>query len=320
MSEPETPPTIEVEQGGNQGIQHFGHGNIVNTGAVGKGATVYRTTSREPRDRPRGAGEDRTSADVGVIVATPREFAAVARALAAGSDYRDDSRAEGTLVAEATMPVPGGAVRVAALEATEQGTLAAQTAYRRLTGFCAPSFVLLVGIAGGIDRSLGIGDVVLSDHIICYGSGKDTPDGRVIRGSGHQITDAARERMNRFFARDGRERRPLPLADATSAYLVHQGPVGSADTVVAWEDAQARRFLKDFNDKTLAVEMEAAGVAAAFHSSAGSPHRPLGWFTVRGISDLADVAKKDEHQDLAARHAADVMVRLLPFLRVTPPA
>ena len=64
-----------------------------------------------------------------------------------------------------------------------------------------------------------------------------------------------------------------------------------------------------YNEKVLVVDMESEGVARHCHSAGGQR-----WVVVRGVSDLADKQKNDDHQMVAARNAAMVVQALLPHL------
>ena len=50
-------------------------------------------------------------------------------------------------------------------------------------------------------------------------------------------------------------------------FKVLPGPIGSGEAVVANKDAEIRSFLRRFNDKTLALETETGGLAAAFYEA-----------------------------------------------------
>lgn len=98
-------------------------------------------------------------------------------------------------------------------------------------------------------------------------------------------------------------------------FRIHRGPIGSGSAVITDENSGTRAWLRTVNEKVLAVETEAAGLAQSFHESADRP-APFGWLTIRGISDEADVHKPtdDDYHDLAARHAAAVLMALAPHL------
>jgi adenosylhomocysteine nucleosidase len=91
------------------------------------------------------------------------------------------------------------------------------------------------------------------------------------------------------------------------------GLVASGEAVVANARSEIRRYIENFNDKTLALETEAGGVAEAFHESAGDSGT-RGWLSIRGISDHADEEKNDDYHDIASWHAAEVLIQMLPYL------
>lgn len=289
-----------------------------NVGSIGGGNAFHgpvagsMTWPGGERPRPSSSG-----AEVGVLTVLPSEIRAVSAALKQMYDYRERPLRHGPLAREAWLPDrAGGRVRVAAVQTLRPGTESAAVAYGKLIEEYDPAVVLLVGIAGGVSPRIGIGDVVISDEVIMYDPRKLTPDGVQHRGQSQQVAAELQHRVNDFFA-------VTPVVQHRTggdSYGLHQGPIGSGNAVVADPDAEIRQWLCQVNQKVLAVETEAAGVAQSFHERVGHDHRTRGWLTVRGISDTADRAKNDNHQELAARHAAEVMAMLVPFLRlgVTP--
>lgn len=96
---------------------------------------------------------------------------------------------------------------------------------------------------------------------------------------------------------------------------VRNGPIGTGDAVIADRDADILRYLAEFNDKILAVDMEAGGLSQACHERSAGTERPHGWAVVRGISDDAGTGKNDDHHRVASWHAAFALRSLLPYLR-----
>jgi adenosylhomocysteine nucleosidase len=84
-------------------------------------------------------------------------------------------------------------------------------------------------------------------------------------------------------------------------------------TVVADAQSQIRNHLAALNDKTLAVDMEAGGLALDFHTQTGDS-KSSGWLIIRGISDTADENKDDRHHKNAAKNAAFTLIQLIPYL------
>ena len=252
------------------------------------------------------------TADVGVLTVLDQEIRAVSAALRHMYDYRQRRLAHGPLAHEAWLPAyDGGRVRVAAVQTLRPGTESAAVAYRGLVEEYNPSTVLLVGIAGGINPKVRIGDVVLSDEVIDYDARRESDDGTHRRGQAQALAAELGHRLNDFFAvTPATQHRPSGIS-----FRIHRGPIGSGNAVVTDAGSDIRRWLREFNEKVLAVETEAAGVAQSFHESVRRDGATRGWLTVRGISDAADRDKGHDYHDLAAQHAAEVMAMLVPFLR-----
>jgi adenosylhomocysteine nucleosidase len=153
------------------------------------------------------------------------------------------------------------------------------------------------------------GYVVLCDEVIGYDQRKETPQGVLRRPVAARLEPRAQWAVNAFFDKHGD---PAPMVSGAGQYQVHRGPIGSGEAVVADRDSGIRAYLRQYNDKTLALETEAAGLVQAFGEAKGG--RLAAWLQVRGISDLADAEKSDDHHEIAARHAAMAFERLVPYL------
>ena len=153
--------------------------------------------------------------------------------------------------------------------------------------------------------------MVIGDEIIYYDARRETVAAARWRGKSHSTTPALRHRVNEFFLRYGST---IALRRGVQV-RVFRGPIGSGSAVVTDTGSDIVRFLRRFNEKTLAVETEAGGVGQAFYEEIGS-EPASGWLTIRGISDLADRDKGHGCHQFAADHAAAVMDRLLPMLAV----
>ncbi|MBO4209933.1 5'-methylthioadenosine/S-adenosylhomocysteine nucleosidase family protein [Micromonospora echinofusca] len=255
-------------------------------------------------------------ADIGILTVLPVETSAVVEVLRRACAYRTGQLPGGAQVHQAHVPTDEGQLRVVAMQTLNPGQRSATVAYQQLRRHFAPPVVLLVGIAGGIGTRVDIGDVVLADEVIYYDSRRETGSGVRRRGQEQRVTSVLRHRLDEFLRVHGE------FCEIAPGYLVpvRRGPIGSGEAVPADRASDIRRYLLDFNDKTLAVETEAAGVAQAFHEEVGTDRTLRGWLTIRGISDLADAHKGDGYHRLAAQHAAAVLERLLPFLRLSDAA
>jgi adenosylhomocysteine nucleosidase len=287
------------------GVSNIG-GNVVYHGDVA-GGDIVKTSSPYARVSPRSS-----AADVGVLTVLPVEMRAVLGVLRTMRDYRRRRLDHGPLAHEAWVPDTGGRrVRVAAVQTLRPGTESAALAFRGLVEEYRPATVLLVGIAGGVGKDVRIGDVVLSDQMIAYDARAVAGDGVHHRGQAQAVAATLGHRLNEFLT-------DTPLRQERAGggtFQIHHGPIGSGNAVVKDAGAEIRLWLNAVNEKVLAVETEAAGVAQSFHESVGVD---LGWLTVRGISDAADQDKSDDAQEFASRHAAEVMGMLVPYLHPAP--
>jgi len=134
-----------------------------------------------------------------------------------------------------------------------------------------------------------------------------------VRGQGYQLEPWLSSRLNHFFVIH-RADASFPAAEGaySAEFRCKFGPLGSGEAVVGFREAEVRQWLTEVNDKTLALETEAGGVAQEYHESAlRSGYRAAGYLIVRGISDHADQAKDDRWRLPASRNAMQFLERLL---------
>jgi adenosylhomocysteine nucleosidase len=261
-----------------------------------------------------------TRCDVGVITVLSEETSAVTTVLSAAGSCRYRIRSDGLRFCEADVNRQGQNVTVAAMQTLDRGQRAAALAFEQLRHHYAPTTVVLVGIAGGINPAVRIGDVVVAQEVIYYDLRKEQPGRTVHRGQARPVPATTRRAINAFFSDHG-EPYLAAIQDpdgTTRTCGVLPGPIGSGEAVVACEDSEIRRYLTSFNDKTLALETEAGGLAEAFYETVGSFSPGTGWLAVRGISDHADARKDDSGHQVASWHAAAIFMQLLPYLKPAP--
>ncbi|WDZ86916.1 hypothetical protein [Micromonospora cathayae] len=251
-------------------------------------------------------------ADVGILTVLREEMSAVVEVLSRVPDHRTEQLYGGSTVHLATVEAQGGPLRVVAIQALQPGTHSALVAYQQLRRRFSPPLVLLVGIAGAVRADVRIGDVVLADEVIWYDSRRETADGPQRRGWTQATAPVLRYRVSDFLVRHG----TVVRSPAGPEFHLHRGPIGSGNAVVTDADSDIRSWLREVHEKTLAVETEAGGVAQAFYEEIDEDRALRGWMTVRGVSDHADRHKGHRDHEVAARHAALVMERLLPYLRL----
>jgi adenosylhomocysteine nucleosidase len=210
-----------------------------------------------------------------------------------------------------------GCVKIAGLQSLDPGGQSAGYAFDDLIRYYAPTVVTLTGIAGGIHSSVRLGDVILARDVIYYDQRKETPIVVRHRGASYPVPAIIRRAINNFLSDHGE---PCILTaigpdGKQRDFRVLSGPIGSGEAVVAKADSEISDYLRRYNDKTLAVETESAGLARAFYERTVGRDRVSGWLAIRGICDLADQDKNDDWHGIASVHAAVALQMLAPYLK-----
>ncbi len=289
---------------------------ITANGSVTIENSTITGTAASPEAGPGGRRPGREW-DIGVITVLPEEAHAVREMMRRTGSYQTRDEPGGLRFDEAVLDSDDGPVKIAALQSLNPGVQSAGHAFDHLMNYYAPAVVALTGIAGGIHPSVQLGDVVITRDVIYYDQRKETSGGVLRRGASYPVPSAVLRAINNLLSDHGE---PCALS-ATGPdgirrnFRVLSGPIGSGDAVVAEADSGIRTYLHQYNDKTLAVETETAGLARAFYEETTGERKVRGWLAIRGISDLADVDKNDDWHGLASVHAATVLGVLAPYLR-----
>ena len=204
-----------------------------------------------------------------------------------------------------TLKLPDSDYRAVAVVLGDMGkTLASHVTAKVLTHVKLKVIVLL-GLAGALDKDLRLGDIVVADDINEFQVGsKAIQKGRLQYSSKHwqigftlkqcvgsfefadkDLYNAWRNQVKDFLNSLGLS--PEQLALANDFPEIKIGHIASGDIVGASEDYAVE--LLRIDRKLLAIEMEAAGVAQAAHGR----REPIPIMVVRGISDFADERKKE---------------------------
>jgi adenosylhomocysteine nucleosidase len=309
--------TTENSGSGNNGVINTGTGNVSISGSV-LGQRNVLNRPRQQRKSGRQSLKDLSTPnwDIGVITILTQETSAVIDALGSAGPCRQRIRAGGLRFYEASVPAGGQRAAVVLTQALDQGQRAAVMAYSQLHEHYGPACVALVGIAGGISPMLRLGDVVVVRDVTYYDARRETPSGTAHRGQEHHVPAHIRRAINAFFTARGE---PYPASHSgpdgsVRSFHVLPGPIGSGEAVITDQNSPIRSYLTEYNEKILAVETEAAGIAEAFYSQAGHTSADRGWLAIRGISDHADTAKDYSYHRIASDHAAAILMQLLPYL------
>jgi nucleoside phosphorylase len=223
-----------------------------------------------------------------------------------------------------------GGVSAVCCVAGQMGTLPALQTAIRLLEFADLRMLVVLGVAGALDDDIALGDVVIGTEINEFqANSKAEPieGGYEVRYSGrHWALDfKIREALNNFEFAGKRhfadwqatttthheQLGQTEQLEVTCPASVHFGPIASGNVVAASSAFVAE--VKKVNRKFVAIDMEAAGVAAA---AEGRVH-PLPCLIIRGISDRADEKKqvrdgqgRGSWRRFAVRNATAFLTRL----------
>ncbi|RCV50994.1 5'-methylthioadenosine/S-adenosylhomocysteine nucleosidase family protein [Marinitenerispora sediminis] len=301
-------------------FQDFGS-RFVNTGnaqftnsAVGTGSTVNNVMSAAPfRASQENEHSNHGNAyDVGVVTILPEETRAVRDAL-----LLEQRKVDRLFFYQGTVDVGGSQVRVVAVQTHGQGQRSAMAACENLRRRFAPSTLALVGVGGGISpEQAAIGDVVVATRVVYYDRRKENPGITQRRGEERESPAEIGHAVNAFFSNHGAPARLSSVCSGGESrpFKAVPGLVASGEAVIADRDSEIRSFLHRYNDKILAVDMEAGGLSQFWQENSVNSEPNPGWVVIRGISDHADEEKGHAHHTLAANNAAAVLRALIPYL------
>lgn len=190
--------------------------------------------------------------------------------------------------------------RIAAAE-LGPGTVDTATAVASASASLRPDVVLFVGIAGAVKDDVVVGDVVAATSVAWTERGKSTERGYQPRVQTVSLSYPLSQWARRV-ARDGRwKERSKSISKDMKAVV---GQVASSEKVVSSEEERAR--LRESCSDAIAIENEGFGMARAAETYSAAEAG-----LIRGISDLADGNKCDDHQQVASSAAAAFAFELL---------
>lgn len=201
----------------------------------------------------------------------------------------------------------GVPARVLIYQLPDQGNLfSGIAAVQALRAVANCRYIVSFGLAGTIDRdTLQIGDVLVAREVVYYELWREQKDPAAERARLFTCSrpEHALATIQRSFQRD-----------AETFSLVANRSLASGEKLFDKPDSELVTRIRRMNEQLSAVEMEAAGVAAATKEVSPETH----FFAVKGISDNADGSKKDgpsrereNNRKRAAGNAGRVLAKLI---------
>jgi nucleoside phosphorylase/tetratricopeptide (TPR) repeat protein len=206
----------------------------------------------------------------------------------------------------ATVPtLNGGSYRIVATLLNSMGNLEAAHATSTLINSWNPRYILVNGIAGGLNRnSQEFGDIVISESITYYEIGKIVGEKTTPRNKQFPSDQTLLNSLLNFTNSSWRLTLPSrPDGKKTNNILpkVHIGPFASGEKIIA--SLNTVNSLKKYQSNLIAIEMESAGVASAAFSAL----KKIGFISIRAICDFADSSKNDKWHEYAAKAATSYL-------------
>jgi adenosylhomocysteine nucleosidase len=303
----------------NRGIISHGNSNHFSNIAIGDNAQASATplpSSADPATGPaaEAAAEADARWDLGIVTILSEELRSIIDEL----KLTLHKKPSGLYFYQGEHAVPAATLRVVATQTQSQGQRSTMAALENLRRHYNPRLWALVGVGGGIhDDYARIGNVIVSTDVVYYENRKINPRGDTRRRGEHRQAPAqVVHAVNAYFTAHGTPARinGQMTAHADDEYEVYPGVIGSGEAVIADRASDIRTYLTTYHEKVLAVDMEAGGLSQYWQENSVHGTANPGWIVIRGVSDNADEEKGHDHHELAARNAAHVLSRLLPYL------
>lgn len=213
-------------------------------------------------------------------------------------------------------------IHIEVVQLQNQGILNTGVFSTKLILDLQPWCVVSFGIAGGFTGDdIGIGDVLVPQEVIYYEPAKETRN-KKSRTSNHSADSRRQSRMKPYVVDERIHRLCVGVGRAsgvTGSGTLRTYPLASGEKLISDVDAPTRQAITDINDKIFAVEMEAAGVAAAVTECASLVATKL--LVVKGISDDAGKGKRaksrkarevdETNRKVAAKNAANLLAETI---------
>jgi nucleoside phosphorylase/energy-coupling factor transporter ATP-binding protein EcfA2 len=239
-----------------------------------------------------GSIEQRAGRRAVILTALAVEYDAVRAHV---HDLREELDPRGTIYEIGLFDSPAGAWEIVIAQMGTGNVGAAIAAERAILTF-RPTVLLLVGIAGGVEGRVALGDVVVATKVYGYESGKVSQMGEFLPRLDTRLSSSHRLQQRALRVASQREwiKRRIDVPSAEILPHAHVGAIASGEKVLA-----SRRPLEFLGSGVLAADMESYGLLSAIQGSTD-----VDALVVRGIADVLDQVKGDSRSENSARNAA----------------
>ncbi|MER8817198.1 hypothetical protein NKJ36_25035 [Mesorhizobium sp. M0142] len=172
-----------------------------------------------------------------------------------------------------------------------------------------PEYIILSGIAGGIERDgVELGDVIVADHVEGYEIMKFEKGRSMIRRMAiDHPSKYLRETIAARVSRSEHWKKRIAASRPTKGEpKVIVGNLIAGDKILGDGDNEYQQKILHEYDKAIAVDMESQGLARGVYTARGARFYNLNYLVVRGISDLVNGQENNEDRKKWREYAAAV--------------
>jgi len=194
-------------------------------------------------------------------------------------------------------------VGVAFFKFTGRGNLNSSSQTIEIIHNFSPRFIILVGIAGGVKNNINLGDVAVSDNLEYYEYKKISKKGEKPRDNSIEPPSNKLKDIIQYVGEGWKDKIKTSRPDGKpkeETKVVH-GLIMSGETILSGKVPQ---YILDkiINEKPIAFETEAAGVAEACYQTNHSSD----YIVIKGISDYVDVEESQALREEWRNYASEV--------------
>lgn len=247
--------------------------------------------------------------DVAIITAVDIETKAIKKISESWQLKRFDG--DPSYYYETNITLQNKLLHVVYAQQSEMGMPAAAVLTLKLIFHYHPKYVIMVGIAAGIDRKNHFGDIIIPEEVWNYSNGKYTtasddsqgllklaPDPRLLPLN-PEMRDliAQKDYSNILFKIKQQYQGQKPDCDLN----IISGPMACGSAVIANKEI-VEKLVTTHSRKTVGLDMESYGVFYAANNMNAQKTIPI---CIKSICDFADNQKSDAYQDYAAYTSAE---------------
>ncbi len=205
-------------------------------------------------------------------------------------------------------------IRIVAACAPQMGMCASSTLSMKLITNFKPKYLIMSGIAAGIESEVQLGDILIADQVWDGASGKlrSNGEGGVLFQPDPRskiLDEGLKEKLLHIKSKRkylDKIRKKYPGEAPKTVLDIHIGPMASVPAVI--QSTKEIEKIQSISRKLIGIEMETYGV---FYSAAHCKKPKPIVLSVKSVSDFANEEKNDSCQDYAAYTSSAFVYELI---------